>query len=176
MKSLLASTFVLVSSLALAACGSSSSGGDSTTTGGQGGGGGAGGSTASGALCDSDPRGEPYAVGLSQEGASKTLEVSFVDADPAPPTRGNNTWKVKVTDASGAALTGATIAVSTWMPDHNHGASVIPDVTETSEAGVYEITPLDLFMPGIWQITLKVTPAGGTAATDSVVFSFCVDG
>jgi hypothetical protein len=29
-------------------------------------------------------------------------------------------------------------------------------------------------MPGVWQITFAVTPAGGV--TDSAVITFCVDG
>jgi hypothetical protein len=71
-------------------------------------------------------------------------------------------------------MTGAGITAKPFMPDHGHGSSVTPSVTPMGSDGTYQVTDLDLFMPGIWQVTLTITPASGPA--DSVVFSFCVDG
>ncbi len=81
---------------------------------------------------------------------------------------------MQVLDGKGAPVNGATIVTSGFMPDHNHGTSTIPQVTAKGQDGTYEITPMILFMPGVWKITFKVTAAGGVA--DSAEVTFCVDG
>jgi len=146
--------------IALAACG--------------GGGGGAGGQATQSSVCSGDPRAEGYAVGASQAAMDGSVKVTFVSAEPAPPAKGGNTFTVDVTDAMGQPIDGAAITVKPFMPDHGHGASVTPTVTPGSEAGRYEVTNVELFMPGIWEITFTVTATGG--APEPVKFTFCVDG
>jgi YtkA-like len=138
--------------------------------------GGAGGapSTTADSLCDSDPRAMAYATGLSAKSSDGTLKASFVGAMPAPPEKGLNTWTLQLTDGGGNAVSGAAVTVDPWMPDHGHGSSIVPQVMPMSSAGTYQVTLLDLFMPGIWQVTFDVTPASGPPET--VVFSFCIDG
>jgi YtkA-like len=150
--------------ISLAACNSTSTGGGS--------GGSPGSDTDS--LCDTDPRAETYAVGLSATSADGKMKVSFVDADPAPPDKGLNSWTMKVTDAADKPVTGASIVLVPFMPDHGHGASVDPQVKPMPSEGMYQITVIDLFMPGIWTNTFTITPTSGPAET--VVFTFCVDG
>jgi hypothetical protein len=134
--------------------------------------GGGGGSAPS--ACAGDPRTQVYAAGLERASADGTMKVSFVAAQPAPPQKGTNTWTVHVTDAGGKAVDGATIDVKPFMPDHNHGSSITPQVVPMG-SGDYHVELLDFFMPGVWQSTLTITPAGGGAPT-TVVFTFCVDG
>jgi len=152
--------------LPLAACVTSNGGGT----------GGTGGSTGSDpSLCSTDPRAEAYAIGLSAKSMDGKIEVSFVDASPAPPTKGENAWTVEVTDGTGKPVTGATISLEPYMPDHGHGSSITPQIKPMpSTPGQYQVTLIDLFMPGIWQNTFTIMPPSGTA--ESVVFTFCVDG
>jgi hypothetical protein len=124
--------------------------------------------------CATDPRGQHYAVGLSGASADGSLKMSFVSANPAPPGEGENYWTLKVTDGSGAPLTGATFDVKPWMPDHGHGSSIIPSMTPMSVPGEYDVGILEFFMPGIWQTT--ITEEGTTGAPEAVVFTFCVAG
>ncbi len=147
----------------LAAC-ATSTGGASTST---------GDTITTDSVCANDPRAEPYAVGLSATGTSG-LKVSFVSAAPAPPTMGNNVWTIKVTDAQDAPVSGATITLKPYMPDHGHGSSIVPQVMPMTAEGTYQVTLIDLFMPGIWQNTFTITPATGPVQT--VVFTFCIDG
>jgi YtkA-like len=137
---------------------------------------GSGGSgTAQQSVCATDPRAEIYEVGLSATSADGSLKVSFMHADPAPPAKVNdNTWTVRITDRRGAPVTGATITVVPFMPDHGHGSAIVPQVTSMSAAGVYQVSSLDLFMPGIWTSTFTVMQTSGPLET--VVFTFCVDG
>ena len=98
--------------------------------------------------------------------------VTIVDAMPAVPARGDNTWTVRIADAAGAPEEGMVVDLRPWMPDHGHGSPVEEEVTDLG-AGEYEATPLNLFMAGFWTVTFDVTDAEGT--TDSVVFNVCVD-
>jgi YtkA-like len=158
--------FVLV----LAACHTTTSGGADTTNGS--GGDGTGGSEAS--ICDTDPRAMIYSSGLTQTSMDGTVKATFSSANPAPPAKGENDWTVTLMDAHGSPMSGAALTVKPWMPDHGHGSSVVPTITPGSAAGSYQLENLDLFMPGIWQVTLTITPTGGTVET--VVFSFCING
>lgn len=126
------------------------------------------------AACAKDPRTVPYAVGVEAKATDGALTVQFMDAIPAPPTKGNNTWTVKLLDGAGKPVNNATIVTKPYMPDHAHGSSIKPQATEKGDDGTYEITPVNLFMPGVWQITFSVTAAGGLS--DSAVVTFCVDG
>jgi hypothetical protein len=151
----------------LVACASNAVG-----TGGTGGTGG-GGTGASDSICSTDPRAMVYAIGLTATAMDGKMKASFVDATPAPPSKNENSWTLKVIDASGNPISGAAITAKPFMPDHGHGASVVPTITSMTD-GTYEIANLDLFMPGIWTVTLTITPTSGPV--DTVVFSFCIDG
>ena len=137
-------------------------------------GGGGGTSSTTGALCDSDPRAMVYAAGLSATSGDGKLKASLAAAQPAPPEKGINTWTVQLEDGSGNPVSGATVTITPWMPDHGHGSSIVPQVMPMASAGSYQVTLLDLFMPGIWQVTFDVTPASGP--DEKVTFSFCIDG
>jgi hypothetical protein len=138
------------------------------------GGGSSGAVTSQASVCAGDPRATPYAVGLSAQAMDGAFAVSFVDANPAPPAKGENTWTVKITDGSGQPMSGATVTVKPFMPDHGHGSSIVPQVTPMGSDGTYQVSLLELFMPGIWQVTFTLMPASGPA--DTVLFTFCVDG
>jgi hypothetical protein len=133
-----------------------------------------GASTGQASVCDTDPRAETYSAGLSAAATDGTVKVSFVDAMPTPPTKGMNTWTIQLSDANGQPMNGATIAVLPFMPDHGHGSSITPQVTPMPTAGNYQVSLLDLFMPGIWDVTFTITPSSGPAET--LKFTFCVDG
>jgi len=121
--------------------------------------------------CTTETRADDYAVGLAKTGAAYT--VTFVDAMPAPPTRGDNTWRVRVADAGGAAMSEMIMDAAPFMPDHMHGTSIVAHVSPGETAGEYVIAPVSLFMPGLWEVTLELVAPDGTQ--DEVVFGFCVD-
>jgi hypothetical protein len=59
------------------------------------------------------------------------------------------------------------------MPDHDHGSPTIVAVNSGAD-GTYDLSSLNLFMPGVWRITI-----GGAldSATDNdVIFNFCILG
>lgn len=157
-------TLVIAPLLVLAACsdgsGSSGTGGSTSTT--------------SASVCAADSGAIDYAVGVGAAADDGNVKITFADADPAPPGKGNNVFTVDVTDGVDQPLTGADITVKACMPLHGHCASVTPTVTADAKAGRYVVTNVDLFMSGLWTITFTVTPSGGAA--DPVNISFCVEG
>lgn len=120
--------------------------------------------------CRNDAQTETYAAGMTHPGGAKTFDFVLVSSDPAPPARGNDTWLVRV-EKNGQPQTGATVRVDLFMPRHGHGTSVVPVVTPMGDG--YSISPLYLFMPGLWRVTITATVGSDT---DSAAFYFCVEG
>ncbi|MEM6991701.1 MAG: FixH family protein [Myxococcota bacterium] len=118
-------------------------------------------------VCEGETR-DDFAIGLTRDGA--TVAVSIADAMPADPIRGDNGWVLMITQDS-AAMDDVGIKIKPWMPDHGHGTPVEAVVTPRGD-GEYMLEPLNLFMPGLWEVTFELTLADGT--TDEVMFSACV--
>ncbi len=76
--------------------------------------------------------------------------------------------RLRLEDASGNPLTGASVAVDGGMPQHGHGLPTKPRVTRTEGDGTYVVEGLRFNMGGWWE--LKFAVARG-AATDSVTFN-----
>ena len=128
--------------------------------------------------CAGDPRAQTYAAGMEQPGLAGNVRVRLVTASPAPPAKGLNAWTLQVVDAGGAPVVGAVVTVKPFMPDHGHGSSLVPSATPTDAAGRSSVTGLELFMAGVWEVSILVAlPAdAGVSATDTAKLTFCVDG
>jgi len=127
-----------------------------------------------GLACVAAHRGEDYTVGLEHPGKDGKLDFKLMSAMPAPPGFSDNTWILQVNMMSGgvvgAPATGATLTVTPFMPDHAHGTLRV-DVTPMPDAGQYKLTPITLWMAGLWEITIDVQV--GTTH-DSTVYKFCI--
>lgn len=123
--------------------------------------------------CDADDRDEPFAVGLERMGPGGTL-FTIVSADPVQPRRGNNFWQIRVMRSGAPVTDAAALKVTPFMPDHGHSPSVRATWTPRTEAGHYDVGPINLWMPGVWELTFEDTPAG--MPRDSVLFTFCITG
>lgn len=121
--------------------------------------------------CAAETRDDEFAIGLAKSGA--LVHASFVSASPAPPIKGDNTWVIELSDLGGQPLSDVSVVAIPMMPDHGHGTPVAAEVSAMETPGHYEITPVNLFMTGYWEITLELTLAAGEQ--DSLMFGFCVD-
>jgi hypothetical protein len=121
--------------------------------------------------CSDETRDDVYMLGLERSG--EQLRVRFVDAVPAPPARFDNTWILEVVDGTGIPVDDVALEVEPYMPDHMHGTSIATKVTVMDEPGQFELDPVNLFMPGLWEVRLRFTMPDTTK--DEVVFRFCVD-
>lgn len=143
----------------------SSAGGSTAAGGGQGGEGGAtqGGET------------DTYVAGLAKEGASGVYRFVLVESAPIPKYTGPYTWTVKLTDLDGNAIEGASLVAEPRMELHAHGTfPPVFDAAPTGEPGTYTLSDMDLFMPGVWTVYLRVQD--GDAVKDEVAFRFELEG
>lgn len=122
-------------------------------------------------VCSAVTDDDEFAIGLVKHGTSGTLDFTIMTGNPAPPIRGDNSWVVQVTTAAGAPVANASIVVTPFMPLHNHGAGKSVVVQAMPDAGQYQLSPVNLWMPGVWETTVQATSASGN---DAVVFKFCI--
>ena len=122
----------------------------------------------------SDPAGgaDTYELGLTKEGLQGTLQARLEAATPTPPIIGENSWTISLTDMDGNSISDADITATTWMPDHNHGSAITAKSTHIGD-GQYTIEPIELFMPGLWEITLHVEKEN--ELLDQIVFKFWIN-
>jgi hypothetical protein len=120
------------------------------------------------AFCARDPRVQGPAAGVEQRGM--TVVARRESMAPAGSGRGLYTWTVALRTDAGPLPVDATLAASPRMPDHGHGARRAPTVRSLG-GGRFEIAGLDLYMEGVWTITLRISTNG---ATDQVVFGVCI--
>lgn len=114
-----------------------------------------------------------YADGLMKVSTDGHFHVMLMNAEPAPPDVGQNTWTLRIVDMDDVAVDDATVTVSPFMPLHGHGTSPPENAATFSSDGTYEAGPFDLFMPGLWESTVTIE-AGETR--DSAIFSFELEG
>ncbi len=130
--------------------------------------------------CEVDDRDEPYFSGISKTGSANYV-IKLVDSNPAPPAKGNNVWFIEVTNPDATAASGLVVDLEGFMPDHGHGTPVVPTVVDNGEGG-YTLDPVNLFMPGYWEVSLTLSDPGDSEGSDddveldSVTFRFCVSG
>lgn len=120
--------------------------------------------------CAAETRADDFAVGISKSGT--LITASFVSAEPAPPALDDNTWVMTFTNLDGTSLDSPTIVVTPTMPDHGHGTPIEAVVTATGNPDEYSITPVNLFMAGLWEVAFDVSVGEDQ---DTVTFAFCVE-
>ena len=120
--------------------------------------------------------GETYTAGMTKTGDEGVLSIVIAEADPAPPDKGDNVWILEISDAStGDGVDDATVTIRPYMPEHGHGTSPeYYDTTATGADGLYESATIDLFMGGLWDLTVGAELTDGT--TGSATFTFCLEG
>jgi hypothetical protein len=158
--------------LAVAACSSSSSPSSSAQQG-------AGGDEAGTVGCSG--QGQTYTANMVLPGKDGVYTFTLVQAQPAPPDLNGNVWTFEIADKTGAAPDVSRVIAYPFMPLMGHPSDQTPTVTANAD-GSFTATDIDLFMPGLWTITLEVTqpdagaPVNGTPLiTDEAVYSFCVN-
>lgn len=126
--------------------------------------------------CTNDARLDAYTEGLEKQGINGALSFRLEKSEPGPPAKGNNTLTVSITSLDGEAP--GALGVTLKMPDHGHESPTVPTVTFDAESSSYTLSPVNLFMAGVWQITLSAY--GDTALRsvpiDSASFFFCIEG
>lgn len=103
-------------------------------------------------------------------GAAAAMNAPAVNveltSEPAPPRKGSNTFRVKLTGQNGAAITGAQLTIIFYMPAMPAmGMSAMKTTVNCSDkgGGLYEGSG-DLPSGGSWQVTVTAQQNGRTIA------------
>ena len=115
---------------------------------------------------------DEFVVGLAKDGSGGMLDFKMMSAEPAPPARGDNVWIVEILDMNGMPFEGANLTVTPFMPAHDHGSPKTVQIAPAGAPGQYSMSPVNLWMPGVWETTIRATV---DTSTDSAVFKFCID-
>ena len=112
------------------------------------------------------PPGAGGAGGTAATPLAQAANIEFT-ADPSPPHKGGNTFRVRLTDASGKPITGAQVTVTFYMPAMPAMGMAAMKTTATltdKGNGLYEGTG-ELGSGGSWQVTITVQKNGQTLAS-----------
>jgi hypothetical protein len=176
--------FVLLGLASFAAgCAGDDNSGTGGNTGGAGGSGGSGGAGGSGGGLDQDSSTscasrtdvDLYTANMTKKGKMGTHSFLLLQSDPAPPARGDNVWKVKITGPDGTPI-GKAVTADISMPEHGHNTPIPPTLTFDAASGVWSINPVHFSMAGKWRIIFTARDPNDTALPlDSAEFNFCVE-
>jgi Cu(I)/Ag(I) efflux system membrane fusion protein/cobalt-zinc-cadmium efflux system membrane fusion protein len=107
------------------------------------------------------PPGAGAAAAVNTHTAQSAAQIEFT-TEPATPRKGTNLYRVKLTGADGAPVTGAQVTVRSYMPAMPAmGMAAINIATPLSEkvGGVYE-GQVNLESRGTWQLTVTAMKNG----------------
>jgi hypothetical protein len=111
-------------------------------------------------------------AGMVKLGATGSIDVTLASLSPDPVARGDNRWHVTINSrSSGELIDDAMLTVTSELPDFGIVSPLTPLVQSTGTPGEYAIGPINLWMDGVWRVTITVQER---SATDNVVYSFCV--
>ena len=82
--------------------------------------------------------------------------------------RDGDVWTVEVRAANGDPVADATLALESWMPDHERMGATAARVTGSLGDGRYRVEGLRLDRRGWWNVRLVVAASAGT---DSLAFN-----
>ena len=119
---------------------------------------------------ESPPPGAGAAAAMNTRSQQIGIDLS---TDPAPPHKGANTVRVKLTGADGNPVTGAQTTVTFFMPAMpamGMAAMRVGGTLAEKGNGVYE-GPLQLDTGGTWQVTVTVQRNGQAIASKQLSLS-----
>ncbi len=112
------------------------------------------------------PAGAGEAAAMNGPAAKATTQLEF-STEPPTPHKGTNLYRVKLTGADGAPVTGAQVSVRSYMPGMAEmGMAAMNVVTPLSEkgGGIYE-GQVNLESGGTWKLTITANKNGTVLAT-----------
>jgi len=113
----------------------------------------------------------PPPAGAGAASAMNAVKANLeLTSQPDPPRKGSNVFRVKLTDANGAAISGADISVTFFMPAMPAmGMAAMRTVVSVSDKGngLYEGSG-QLPSGGTWQVTMAAQKNGQTIASKQI--------
>lgn len=116
------------------------------------------------------PPGAGTAAAMNAPSAQAGVEFTTL---PSPPHKGDNTFRVKLTDSNGAPVTGAQVTVTFFMPAMPAmGMAAMRTVSNLNDkgGGMYEGSG-NLGSGGTWQVTIAAQKDGQTVASKQLTMN-----
>lgn len=121
---------------------------------------------------DCEGRAEALSAGMSVA-SEQGYGFELSQLDPQIPVQSDsppgNHWTVTVSDPSGAKVTGAALAVNSYMPDHGHSGPAAVGVESIEGSGSYDVTELVFPMPTLFSVSFVLTLPGGEKQTATLM-------
>ncbi len=116
-----------------------------------------------------DPTRDGPVFGAPREALSRDGKYLVRWASAPDPIPFNQPFQLQVAVLDGedhsTLLSGSTIGVAGWMPDHGHGMSRFPRVESTGD-GRFAVHGMLFHMLGLWEIQVDVIHAGVSSRAD----------
>ncbi len=87
---------------------------------------------------------------------NKMFNVSYKSMREPIPINRIHTWELAVLKADGSPVRGAVISLDGDMPEHGHGLSTQPEVTDDLGNGKYLVEGIKFSMPGWWVMKFNI--------------------
>lgn len=95
----------------------------------------------------------------SHSGQTDSFALRWTSAPSPVPLAADFAWTLRVEDLDGRGVEGADVELAVEMPEHGHGMSVAPVLTE--DGADYTFAPLRFSMPGWWRLDVVVDAGDG---------------
>ncbi|MEZ9903001.1 hypothetical protein BCT04_15255 [Vibrio breoganii] len=108
----------------------------------------------------------PEHIDTSTQITSAGISIAYfalVDNSSSVPLNKIHSWKIVITKRDGSPVTNAEIETIAEMPEHLHGMTTTPTISETDVAGEYLIEGMNFHMPGWWVASFDVSGYGSRA-------------
>ena len=118
---------------------------------------------------------DEYVAGLEKDSTKGQFKMQLLLSDPIPRYTDVYTWTVILQDVEGNPVVDADLVAEPTMPEHKHGT--FPKFTNAvalDQPGEYQLVDMDLFMPGVWQVDIRITVGDGSV--DQVLYWFELEG
>ncbi|MDX2052670.1 MAG: FixH family protein [Polyangiaceae bacterium] len=123
--------------------------------------------------CQADPNLFDFSGRMVAASEQGTFQLRMLELAPEVPTKGDNRWTIELLDTQQAPLENPEIQVTPFMPQHGHGTGVKAVVAKGEVLGTWIVSPVNLWMPGLWEVKLTVSHRG---QIDNLVIRACIEG
>ncbi len=111
-----------------------------------------------------------FGFAMQQNTTEQGLYFVSIDFTGTQIKVGNNSMKLFIGDRKSKTplKQKLDIEIVPWMPAHEHGTSALPVIKELGK-GEYSVEQLNLSMPGLWEIYVRINK--GKKGEDTAVFN-----
>lgn len=96
-------------------------------------------------------------VQVAESTSNKGMYHVVVLAHDSALPRGNYDLEyIFTTTADDSPVDGLAMTIVPWMPAMGHGTPIVPTITAVG-GGVYDLSDIDMFMAGLWQLRTTTT-------------------